>query len=101
MLKGSLCRFLASRLVFQRLHSESALSPFHFDSRPLVVKVSLKAGCSLFRRLCECGMSFPFLFQGSDPELVELVDVTNPEQLIVQDTVLVLKDIDLPMQVLV
>ena len=46
-------------------------------------------------------MSFPFLFQGSDPELVELVDVTNPEQLIVQDTVLVLKDIDLPMQVLV
>jgi len=79
MLKGSLYRFSASRLVFERLNGESTLSPFYFKSRLLIVKVSLKTGCGLFRRLCQRGISFPFLVKGSDSELVKLVDVTDPE----------------------
>ena len=100
MFNASLCRFSASRLVFQRLEGESALPPFRFEGRLLVVKVSLKTGCGLFRRLYECGIPFPFVVEGSDTELIELVDVTGPEQLIIQDAVLVLKDIDLPMKIL-
>jgi len=101
MLKASLCRFSASRLVFQRLNGESALPPFHLESLLLAVKVSLKTGCGLVRRLCECGIPFPFVVKSSDPELVELVDVTDPEQLIGQDALLVLKDVVLPMKILI
>ncbi len=46
-------------------------------------------------------MSFPFVVKGSDAELVELVDVTGSEQLIIKDTMLVLKDVDFPMKILV
>ena len=67
----------------------------------MVVKVSLKTGYGLFRRLYEYGIPFPFVVKGSNTELVELVNMTGPEQLIIQDTVLALKDKDLPIKILV
>jgi len=63
--------------------------------------VALKTDCGLSRRLYECGISFPFVVKGSNTELVELVDVTGSEQLIIKDTVLVLKDVDFPIKILV
>ncbi len=41
------------------------------------------------------------MVKGSNAELVELVNVTGSEQLIIKDTMLVLKDVDFPMKILV
>lgn len=45
----------------------------------MAIKVFLKIGCGLFRRLYKCGIPLPFVVKVSDLELVELVDITGPE----------------------
>ena len=55
------------------------LLPFDFEGRLLAVKVSLKTGYGLFKRLYEYGISFPFVIKGSDTELVKLINVTSPK----------------------
>jgi len=61
MLKASLCRFTAGRFVLQRLNRESVIPSFFFESRLLSVKLSLKIGCGLFRRLYKFGIFFSFM----------------------------------------
>ena len=41
------------------------------------------------------------MVKGSNAELVKLVNVTGSEQLIIKDTMLVLKDVNFPIKILV
>ena len=100
MLKRSLCHFSSGVFAFKCLNG-SALSSFRFGSRLVIVKLSLTIGCGLFQGLRKCSISFLFLVKGCDAELIELVDMTGLEQVIIEDALLVLEDVDLSMKLMI